>query len=291
MPKRMQIVDPHHHLWDLNAVHYPWLLSKSPDAFVRSYPELAKNYLLSDYMADVRDFDLVKSVHVEALPDNPVVETAWLQAIADDPASGGFPHGIVANADLLDNQFPDMVASHSRYANLRGIRQVLSWETEPDMNANIWRENFKYLGEVGLSFDMQITPDQMQDAASLAKDFPGTLIVLNHTGLPNPNDSESCDIWRSGMTLLASCENIAVKISGFGILDPNWTTQTIRPFILKTIDFFSPSRCMFASDFPVDRLFRGFTETWTAFIEITEDFSDSEKVNMFHDNAVTFYRL
>ena len=69
MPNRLQIADPHHHLWGLKAVHYPLLVDQSPEAVVSSYPDLAKNYLLLDYLADAREFDLVKSVHVEALPD------------------------------------------------------------------------------------------------------------------------------------------------------------------------------------------------------------------------------
>jgi predicted TIM-barrel fold metal-dependent hydrolase len=223
------------------------------------------------------------------MPSDPIAETAWLQAQADAPGSDGFPHGIVASADLMADDFVDLVATHSRHPNFRGVRQILSWASEPYMRDGKWRENFKHLGDLGFSFDMQITPDQMQDAAQLASDYPEVQIVLNHTGMPDITDDQSIEQWRLGMPLLASCENISVKISGF--FDSAWTMQNMRPFVLETIELFSPSRCMFASDFPVDRLFWNFTELWMTYFEITNEFSEDEKSRMFHHNAVIFYRL
>lgn len=293
MIEAQKIVDPHHHLWDLDAVHYPWLVDQSPGSFVSTNPDLSRNYLLSDYLADAVDFDLVKSVNVEAHPDSidPVAETAWLQAIADDPDNGGFPHGIVAGANLLVKEFLDTLADHAKFPNLRGIRQVISWEEDLDINSTIWRANFGHLEEYGLSFDLQITPDQMKDAAKLALDFPDIQIVLNHTGFPDTGKEHGYEEWQPGMKLLAECDNVSVKISGFGIFDPGWTLVSIRPFILETINLFGPSRCMFASDFPVDRLFRNFTDTWSAYFEVTKEFSSTEVSSMFHDNAINYYRL
>lgn len=290
MTIRTKIADPHHHLWDLGGtIHYPWLMGQPLSDFVSSHPDLIKNYVLPEYRADAKEFDLVKSVHVEVMPSDPVAETAWLQEQADTPGSDGFPHGIVASADLMADDFTDIVEAHSRHANFRGVRQILSWVTEPYMRDDKWRENFKRLGDLGLSFDMQINPEQMQDAAQLASDFPDVQVLLNHTGMPDMTDDQSVEQWRLGIPLLASCKNIAVKISGF--FDSAWTKQNMRPFVLETIKLFGPSRCMFASDFPVDRLFWGFTELWTAYFQITDEFSEEERLRMFHDNAVAFYRL
>ncbi len=293
MTERRRIADPHHHIWDLEAVYYPWLVDKPPSDFMAANPQLAKNYLVPDYLADSRDFGLARSVHVEALPDlaDPVAETRWVQQQADDPANDGFPHGIVASADLMADNFAEVVAAHMCYPNLRGIRQVLSWETQPDMRDGIWRENFKRLGQLGLIFDLQIEPSQMEDAAKLARDFPEVRIALNHTGLPDTTNDQGDDVWKRGIRELAHCDNIVVKISGPGIMDPNWTAQSIRPFVLETIERFGAARCMFASDFPVDRLWRSFTDLWTAYIETTLDFSEQEQSQLFHDNAVSIYRL
>ena len=86
MTTRKKIVDPHHHFWNLGGtIRYPWLMDQPLRDFVSAHPDLVKNYLLSDYQADAREFDLFKSVHVEAIPSDPVAETAWLQEQADTP--------------------------------------------------------------------------------------------------------------------------------------------------------------------------------------------------------------
>ena len=129
------------------------------------------------------------------------------------------------------------------------------------MREHKWRENFGHLGDLGLSFDMQINPTQMEDAVRLANDYSNVQILLNHTGWPDMTNDRGFDEWRLGMNALAACENISVKISGFGMFDPEWTVERIRPFVCETIELFSPSRCMFASNFPVDRAYRSFFDT------------------------------
>lgn len=293
MTRARQIVDPHQHFWKLGNIHYPWLMDEPPRDIVASNPDLTKDYLVSDLLDDARGLNLVKSVHVEGIPDpaDAVAETAWLQELSDTPDNKGFPHAIVASADLRDSDFTDKTAEHAHYPNLRGVRQILNWVSDPLMRKDKWRTNFGRLGELGLIFDMQITPSQMDDAARLAADFPDVRIALNHTGLPDMASEEGFDAWRRGMTLLAPNENISVKLSGFGMLAPNCTAESIRPFVLETIDLFGVPRCMFASNFPVDRLFVSYRNLWTSYMQITEDFTDEEKSQLFCDNAVAFYRL
>lgn len=290
MTIRRKIVDAHHHLWKLDEVYYPWLRDE-PQRL--SHPSLAQDYLISDYRADARDFDLAKSVHIEALPDpaNPASETLWLQSISDDPANAGFPHAIIANADLMADDFTETLDAHARAPNFRGIRQILSWVKEPYLRDETWRANFRRLSERGLVFDMMIKPAQMQDAAHLAQEVPSAKIALNHLGMPKMMADQGFADWRPGLSLLASCQNVAIKISGFGMFDRNWTLEGIRPYVLEAIELFGPARCMFASNFPVERPWRSFTALWTAYFEIVEAFSDDEKSQMFHDNAVAYYRL
>jgi predicted TIM-barrel fold metal-dependent hydrolase len=121
MTKRA-IIDPHHHLWDLQRNRYPWLQQRPLGPSVAGdIAKIAHDYLLDDYMADTAAFDLRKSVHVEAAwdPADPVGETRWLQSVADQR---GFPHGIVAHADLQAADVERLLASHAQFANVRGIR-------------------------------------------------------------------------------------------------------------------------------------------------------------------------
>ena len=131
----------------------------------------------------------------------------------------------------------------------------------------------------------------MLDAAALANAYPDILIILNHTGMPVDRDKEGIARWRQGMRELASAPNVAVKISGLGTVDWNWTIQSIRPFVLQTIEAFGVLRCMFASNFPVDKLYSDFDTLYAAFHEITAHFSAEERQMLFHDNAERYYRL
>jgi predicted TIM-barrel fold metal-dependent hydrolase len=247
--------------------------------------------------------ELVKSVHLQAEVDrrDTVAETAWLQAIADAPESRGLPHGIVAFADLADPRVEVTLERHCQYANLRGIRYILNYEAgEPLYCATgrgdwlrdpQWRAGYALVGRYGLSFDAQIFWQQMADALDLARAFPETQMILNHTGMPRKRDPDYLEGWRNGLRALATAPNVAAKISGLVMFHHDWTPDVLRPFVLDTIEIFGADRCMFASNFPVDKLHADYGAIWAAFDQITADFSEPERRGLFHDNAERFYRL
>jgi predicted TIM-barrel fold metal-dependent hydrolase len=117
------------------------------------------------------------------------------------------------------------------------------------------------------------------------------LNIIDHAGTPRQRDSEYLDHWRNGLKLLASLDNIVMKISGLGMFDQQWTTESIRPLVLDCIDIFGVDRCIFASNFPVDRLFSSYEKVWTSYFEITNDFSTDEKEKLFYKNSEKFYRI
>ncbi len=298
----MRIIDAHHHLWDVERHHYPWL-AEPVEHIVGDYSAIRRSYRLEDFLADAANQKLEKSVHLQAELDHgedPVKETAWLQSIADDPASRGFPHGIVGYADLGAGEVEDTLARHRQYPNIRGIRQMLNHGPEPRLccveRAELtydarWRAGYALLESHDLCFDMQLWPWQMEDAAALARDFPNIQIILEHTGMPLERDEAGLERWRRGMRRLAEAPNVAVKISGLGMFDHDWTTDSIRPFVLETIETFGPERCMFASNFPVDKQKASYDKIWNSFAEITAGFSEDERRGLFHDNAKRYYRL
>jgi predicted TIM-barrel fold metal-dependent hydrolase len=147
------------------------------------------------------------------------------------------------------------------------------------------------LSQFNLSFDMQLYYQQMEQAARLAMRYERTLIIVNHTGMPVERDKQGIEGWRTGMKALASCPNIVVKISGLGMTDPEWTTESIRPFVLEAIDIFGANRCMFASNFPVASLFSSYDRLFDAYGAIVNDFSAAEQSMLFHDNAERYYRI
>ena len=303
MPASIErIIDAHHHLWDLGRNYYPWLSDKVGPRMYGDYAAIRKNYLLEDFRADIGALPVVASVHVQAEHDHtdPVRETRWLQSVADAPGSGGFPQAIVAFADLSgpSAEVAKRLQAHAGSRNLRGVRQMVHQSLVPAMNLPTdyladarWCENVGLLARHGWSFDLQILPPQADAAARLAARHPDLAFVLVHAGQPRDQSAEGFEAWRAALRRMAQEPNVAIKLSGFGMFDVDWSVASLRRLILTAIDCFGPARCLFASNFPVDKLMRDYASLWLAYDRITADFSAAERAAMFHDNAARIYRI
>jgi predicted TIM-barrel fold metal-dependent hydrolase len=175
--EQFPIIDPHHHLWDLEHNRYPWLQDGVQPIVFGDYSAIRKSYLVDDFLADTKNQNVVKSVHVDVGYDrtDPVGETRWLQSVADER---GFPHGIVGYADLGQPDAQAVLEGHSQLKNIRGIRHTLNYHPDPVktyldrpglMNEPEWRAGYALLRRFGFSFDMQIYFPQMEYAYDLAR--------------------------------------------------------------------------------------------------------------------------
>ncbi len=295
----IKTIDSHHHLWDRQRNRYPWLDGPPKTAHFGRTDQLPHNYSIASYLNDIDGHNIVKSVHVEAGadPSDPVSETRWLQGVAD---RHGYPHGIVAYADLADPEVRSVLEAHCELANMRGIRMMtkkvgqLSKDADASgslMSDAMWRAGFALLGEMGLSFDLQAPVPLMAEAAALAATIPGTQLMLTHAGLPLDRSQDGMAAWRAGMRQMAEQTNIALKISGLPMTDWRWTVDSLRPMVLEAIDAFGVERTMFASNFPIDGLYSSYGTLFVAYRTIVADFTPAEQAQMFHDNAARLYRL
>jgi predicted TIM-barrel fold metal-dependent hydrolase len=290
----VDIVDAHHHLCRL-ADGYPWLSGAPQARYHGDDTVLRHDYLVEDYLRDIGDLPLVGSVHVENGAGDPVREATWI-----DELCGTIPSVQVAKADLSAPAAPALLERHAALPSVRGIRDILNWHPDPyythrdraDLISDPgWRANFARLQPLGLSFDLQVFPGQLDEAAALAGAFPETAIVLDHLGMPIGRDAETLEHWRRGIDLIARRPNVSVKISAMGTTDHRWTPASVRPLILQTIEAFGPARCMFASNFPVDGMYSTLAELFAAFDAVTGDFSRAERASLFGGTARDFYRI
>jgi predicted TIM-barrel fold metal-dependent hydrolase len=308
------ICDPHHHLWDHPTNRY-----------------LAEELLADTAGHNVVSTVFIEcmSKYRQEGPDEmkPVGETDFVQTIADTNTgkSTAVCAGIVGMADLLlgDAVKPVLEAHLSASPNrFRGIRHATGWDaseavrnshTIPPqklMADSTFREGFKCLSEYGLSFDAWLYHPQLPELTDLAKAFPDTPIILDHFGGPlgiGPYEGKHAEIfttWRDDVRKLAACPNVVAKLGGLAmpINGFRWHKQPKPPtsielaeatsaYYLHTIDQFGPERCMFESNFPVDRQSCSYTVLWNSFKRIASSFSDAEKDLMFHDTAARVYRL
>lgn len=294
----MQIVDAHHHLWDLDACNYPWLMAKGVTRFFGDPTPIQKNYLVNNFRDDAAEFELEASVHIQVgvAPNDELKETAWLQKTGDD---AGLPSAIVAFCELDSPETPRLLEQQLAYSRVKGVRQIIGRSAEEDavtrsgqlLDNPVWRRNLGLLSGLGLSFDLQLTPGQVPRVAGVLADAPDTKIALCHCGSPWDQSTTGLDSWRAGLRLLASLPNVYCKISGFGMFDHNWTVDSIRPIVEACIDIFGVDRSMFGSNFPVDKLHASYSQVWNAYSEITTGLNEYELGRLFRDTARDFYRL
>ena len=296
----LPIVDAHQHFWDLERNYLPWLCDEPTIPFrYGDYGALRRSYLPQDYFRDAAGHRVVKTVYVETEwdPRDPVGETRWLQEII---AATGFPQAGVAGARLDGPDVEAVLAGHAASPRVRGIRHKPRAAASPAavrigapgaMGDPAWRRGYALLEKYGLSFDLQTPWWHLPEAARLARDFPNTQIILNHTGLPADRSPDGLAGWRQAMATLAAEPNVALKISGLGQPGRPWTIEANGPIVRDAIAIFGVERCMFASNFPVDSLCADFDTILTGFKTIVVDLGRSEQLMLFHDNAVRIYRL
>jgi predicted TIM-barrel fold metal-dependent hydrolase len=297
-----RFVDAHFHLWDLDRNYYPWLSDGDRPSVVKDFSSLRRNYLVTDLRRDVEtlapEMTLAAGVHIQAEhdPSDHVRETAWLQEVADSDAAAGLPQAIVANADLAAPDAQQVLEAHCAFRNTRGIRQALHRRLHgtpayDPLDDPAFHRNFGLLERFGLSFDLQFFQSQGDAVVALARAHPGVQFILTHCGMPRETGEDYLALWHRNLRALAACENVAVKISGFGLFQPQWDAATVADIGGRTLDLFTPARCMLASNFPVERIHKPYAEVWRAYRQAFASLSAGEEDAIFAGNALRFYRI
>jgi predicted TIM-barrel fold metal-dependent hydrolase len=295
------VIDAHHHIWQVK--NYPWLVAEPTPKMFGDYEPLRQDYSVDDLRADFDGNNVVKSVHIQANwgVSSPVDETAWLQSVADE---AGFPHGIVGFADLTrPGEAKDLIEGHMAHANMRGLRHQVFWhETElwraaprPDLVASdAFLDGFSLLGAHDLCFELQMfpfQPEQLGSAKSLLETYPDTRVILVHAGMLPLGREEFIEPWRAGLKALAAHDNLWVKISGLALLSQSWTVEQLT-FVTDTcVDLFGIDRCLYGSNFPLERMWASYDDLCTGMKQAAGGFSETDQKKLFHDNAVAFYRI
>ena len=295
----LPIIDAHQHFWDLERNPYPWLQGE-PIAFrYGDYSALRRSYLPADYRRDTAGHRVTGTVHVEAEWDraDPLAETRWLATLR---ASAGLPTVAVAHAALDREDVAEVLAAQAAFPFVRGIRHKPTAAASlrdaargapGSMDDPRWRAGYALLGEHHLSFDLQTPWWHLAAAAELARDFPNTRLIINHTGLPADRSATGLADWRAALANVAAYSNVALKISGLGIRGRAWNAADNVPVIRDAIAIFGIDRCCFASNFPVDSLVGSFATIYAGFAAAVADLPAADRRKLFHDNAARLYRM
>ncbi len=296
------IVDAHHHLWDLDhpRLKYP-SLQGPPDTefFLGDNSKIRTSYLPPDFRKDSVRHNVVATVHCEAEchREYQVEESEWIMHMHD---AHGMPNAIVAHAWFDRDDTEEILAKQAAIPLVRGIRSKPAVATSKEemtpgapgtMQDERWLRGLALLETYGLSWDLRVPTWHLEEAAEVARAFPMTRICLNHTGFPWDRSEAGLEMWRRGMHALAACPNVVTKISCLCLLDGPWRLEDNRPIVLETIDMFGAERCMFASNFPVDRLRASYDMIYDSFKTIVADLPRAEQERLFSGTAADFYRI
>lgn len=291
----MDFVDAHVHFYDMShpdLFYAHWQPDVDPPMIGKQMRKLGeRNFLADDFIALTRRpanaLTVTKAVHVQAAigSADPVKETEWLQAAFERT---GFPHAIVAYADLRHPDVERVLERHCAYPNMRGIRDFSHGDflTAPD-----FRRGYALLEKYNLVASIAAQWQDMEKLVALAHQFPNIPIVIDHAAIPAERNPAYYRRWRAGLDVAASADNIICKISGLGMADHRWTPESIRPYILGCIDAFGAQRSLFATNWPVDALFSDYATLLSAYAQITADFAPAEKRALFSQNAERLYRI
>ncbi|MEO1018248.1 MAG: amidohydrolase family protein [Pseudomonadota bacterium] len=291
------MIDAHHHIWRQKDL--PWLLGPEQPRIFGPYASIKRDYLIGEYLADVEGTGITKSVYVQAnwSPNWFEDEVAWVQSVADEH---GWPHGIVGYADFTVDDVRSQLDKLKKYPLMRGLRQQLHWHenplyrfaSRPDLPTDPQlQRNIGYLADYGWSFDLQVFAPQMTYAAELAAACPEITFILQHAGMLEDTTREGRQAWRGGMKALAGCNNVVTKLSGFGTFIHENDPKFIRQMIDETLEIFGAGRCMFGSNFPIEKIWTTYGDLFRAFEMASSDLPETQRKAIFTETAARVYRL
>ena len=317
------ICDPHHHFWDFRDQRIPYqrYLLHELIADIGSGHDVQSTVFIEAramYRADGPE------------EMRPVGEVEFVQGLAAASASGLYgPHRAAAaivghaNLNLGERVEPVLEALQTASPNrFRGIRHSVTWDPHPEidntatqqaegqLSSDSFRSGARVLARMGLSLEGWMYFPQLPELAEFARAVPDLTIVLNHIGgllrfgpYAN-NDDEVLATWRKGIAAVAECPNVNIKLGGIGMprtgfdwherdkpIGSEELAESIAPLMNYCIEQFGPDRCMFESNFPVDKVAYSYHILYNAFKRMSKGYSASERAAMFRDTAVRVYRV
>lgn len=291
------MIDAHHHIW--RQADLPWLLGPEQPRIFGPYRAIMRDYSAREFLADLGGTGITKSVYVQAnwAPNWFEDEVAWVQEQADEH---GTISGIVGYADFTGDDVRGQLDKIKKYPLMRGIRQQFHWHenplyrfaADPDLcrDAKV-QTNVARLADYGWSFDLQVFPGQMEGAAELAKSCPEVTFILQHAGMKEDTSDAGDKVWREGMKLLADCPNVVTKLSAFGTFIHRNDPAFIAQMVTDTEKLFGADRCMYGSNFPIEKLWTSYIELFNAFQDAAKGLSKKKQSAIFNDTAARVYRL
>lgn len=291
MSDRRPFVDTHVHFWDhaVEGLHWPWL---EPGFSHRKNTDMATldapRYTAPEFAAEAAGTGVGGVVHIQAIDgvDDYAVETAWLQAMADEH---GEPSAMVGSCKVHEPDAVAVIERHARYQRCAGVRDIT---TSKRLDADVAAPALGALATRRWSFEARRHHDDFDVLEEIAGRWPDLTVILSHACLPLERTEDDRRAWAEAARRLSPHDNIVCKISAVaGASDPDWTVESIRPWVLGCIETFGADRCMLGTNWPVDRLFGSYPDLVAAYRRIVGELDDAEQDDVLHRTARRVYAI
>jgi predicted TIM-barrel fold metal-dependent hydrolase len=291
------MIDAHFHIW--RQADLPWLAGPMQPRIFGPYEPIRRDYPMTEYLSDIAGTGVSKAIYVQA-NWNPAQAEDEARFIEDTAVETGWPHATVAYADMTVADARPALDRLARFPRVRGIRQQFHWHDNPQYRfaarpdlcadpaviANVGR-----LADYGWAFDLQVFTGQMRHALRLVDACPGVTFVLQHAGMLQDDSDTGRALWRAAMADLALRPNAVAKLSGFGTFIHRNDPAHIAWLVSETVAMFGANRCLWGSNFPIERLWTDYASLLSAHRAAAGDLSAAETRAIFNDTAARVYRL
>ncbi|MBC6461041.1 amidohydrolase family protein [Actinomadura sp. HBU206391] len=293
-----ELVDAHHHIW--RKADLPWLDGEMVPRIFGPYEPIRRDYPADEYVAEATACGISSSVYVQTnWPlERSVDEVRWLR---DVNAQTGWPMAVIGSADLFDPGAAEVMRHQAELTPLmRGTRLQLHWHDRPEfrfasapdrMNDPVFRRNIATLAELGWLFELQVFAPQMADAAAFVADFPDITFVLVHAGMLDGTEPSHVAEWTRGMRLLAEQPNVVVKLTGQGTFVHRVDQALIDLVTSACLEMFGSRRCMWGSNFPVEKLWTDLPTLVRAWRRALDRYAPDIRRDVFTETARRVYAL
>ena len=276
-------IDAHQHFWQLgrDGYDYSWMDAEPLES-------IRRDFLPADLKTEIDSLNIKRSVFVQT--QHHVEENRWVLGLADE---NPFIAGVVGWIDLASPECEDQLLEFKEHPKFVGVRHVT--HDEPNDNFIIRDDVRRGLGVLekhGVPFDLLFFTKHLHHAKTLAEEFPALPMVIDHLSKPQIKNGHTDD-WLDNFAAAAEYPNIYCKLSGM-ITEAdwqNWEPSDLKPYVEKTLELFSPERCMFGSDWPVCLLAGSYEQVFNALDFCLEGLSSAERHRVLAETAVEFYGL
>lgn len=291
------VIDSHFHIW--RRADLPWLNGPMVPRIFGPYEPIRRDYPIGEYLGDLAGSGVARAVYVQTnwAKEDFEKEVAWVSETARET---GWPHAIVAYADMAAEDVRPQLDRLKAYPLVRGVRMQLHWHevpeyrfaTGPDQVLNpAVRRNVGYLKDYGFSFDLQLFPGQMAAGARLVEENPQTDFILTHCGMLVDDRPETVAAWKEGLACFAPLPNLHAKLSGLGTFVHRNDPDLISRIVDGAVAILGSERLMFGSNFPIEKLWSDYAAVLAAHRAAAERHGAKAAADILHDTAARIYRL